>query len=226
MKVEIPSGNLVLEGLWVPPGAEGKGPGCVICHPHPLFGGSMDNNVTYALRDRLSEAGFGVLCFNFRGVGRSQGRYDEGQGEVDDVLSALAFIRRQDSVNENQVFLAGYSFGGLMALYGACREDSLSGLALISPLAPGSGFSRDARLDPFWTLGTPFIIVYGTRDAFCPESAVADLNRAAGIRGRLSALKGADHFYLGREDEMAGPVVQFFSELLIQAGPSISQAPG
>ncbi len=220
MRVEFASGGKgsqggpMLEGVWTA-GPEGAGRGAaVICHPHPLFGGSMHNNVVYGLADGLGRAGFGVLCFNFRGVGRSRGSYDEGVGEVDDVLGALAFAAEQPGVSTDRLFLAGYSFGGLIALYAAGGGAGIAGLALVSPMPPPRGFSKDERLEDFRKGGPPFIAVYGDRDMFCPESAVKDLNRSSGGRGKLVLVQGADHFWAGLEDDSTGPVVEFFTQTL------------
>jgi alpha/beta superfamily hydrolase len=209
-KVERPEEAVILEGMWIPPELPDRG-AAVICHPHPMFGGSMHNNVVYGLSDGLKESGFGVLCFNFRGVGGTRGSYDQGRGEVDDVVGALEYAAGKPGLSDDRVFLAGYSFGGLMALYAACRNTSLPGLALISPMPPMAGFSRDDRLKPFFDLDIPFIIIYGDRDDFCPESAVSELNRAARGRAKVVLVKGADHFYAGREDELTRPMVEFFS---------------
>src|SRR5438094_7859543 len=101
----------VLEGeLWLPAGERGTA-GVVVAHPHPLRGGSMDNNVVWAVCQGLAAAGIASLRFNFRGVDRSEGAYAEGVDEVDDILGALAFLAAQPQIDADRVGLAGYSFG-------------------------------------------------------------------------------------------------------------------
>ncbi|MCH8980866.1 alpha/beta hydrolase [candidate division KSB1 bacterium] len=90
---------------------EGKFPGVVICHPHPLFGGNMDNNVVLALAFELVEQGFAVLRFNFRGVGNSEGEHTKGEKEHEEALGALEFMRAWQQVDSNRVGILGYSFG-------------------------------------------------------------------------------------------------------------------
>ena len=119
-KVFFQSGALNLEGRLVSPRRAETGAGVVICHPHPLYGGSMDNNVVYAVSKALAEKGITSLCFNFRGVGRSEGLHDDGRGEIDDTLAAIAFLAGCSEIDSGRVGLAGYSFGGAVALNAAC----------------------------------------------------------------------------------------------------------
>src|SRR5271167_354933 len=97
-QVSFRSGDLTLEGLLANPG--GGAPAAIVCHPHPLYGGSMYNNVVDAILEAMWPAGYATLRFNFRGVGGSEGEHDGGRGEVDDALAALAFILAQPAVRQ------------------------------------------------------------------------------------------------------------------------------
>jgi uncharacterized protein len=93
--VNIPSGQLKLEGLMARPAGDGAVHGAVVCHPHPLYGGSMHNNVVEAILEALWKLGFATLRFNFRGVGASDGEYSGGSGETDDTKAAMQFLLSQ-----------------------------------------------------------------------------------------------------------------------------------
>src|SRR5918912_3777577 len=92
----------------------------IVCHPHPLFGGTMHNKVVFRIARAFQEAGFAVLRFNFRGTGRSEGTHDEGRGEQDDLRAAMAFIEQRYAGAE--VWLAGFSFGAAVMLRAACGD--------------------------------------------------------------------------------------------------------
>ena len=100
---------------------QGRRGGVVICHPHPLFGGSMYNNVVEAVEEGFVLSGFSTLRFNFRGVGDSEGAYDEGNGEVNDVIAACKFMRDLPGAG-GRLVLAGYSFGAWVASRAAVRR--------------------------------------------------------------------------------------------------------
>src|SRR5438093_5275897 len=97
-------------------------PGVVVCHPHPMYGGDMHNNVVDAVCETAVTEGIAALRFNFRGIGASEGRYDNGVGEQDDVRAALAYLRELPEVDSARVALAGYSFGAAVALQAADHQ--------------------------------------------------------------------------------------------------------
>src|SRR6266540_978811 len=115
LAVTFPSGELSLEGLLHLP-EQTPAPGIVVCHPHPMYGGDMHNNVVDAICDTAVAEGIAALRFNFRGAGASEGRYDNGVGEQDDVRAALTYLRGLPEVDSARVALAGYSFGAAVAL--------------------------------------------------------------------------------------------------------------
>ena len=206
----IPSGDLMLEARFRPAGT--ASPAAVICHPHPQFGGSMDNNVVYALDAALSAAGYSTLCFNFRGVGESEGRYDGMDGEVDDVIAAWAWLAARPEADPARMALAGYSFGGYLALRAAARliearemeelrgrAQSPANLLLVSPMPGPPGWEREVR--PLWSEQPPAAIITGEFDDICAPAFAQEL--ATRLVARLTVIPGGDHYYVGREREIA-----------------------
>ncbi len=171
----------------------------VIAHPHPLFGGTMDNKVVTTLARAFQEAGAAVFRFNFRGVGASQGRHDEGRGETDDLLAVADHARL--AAGELPLWLAGFSFGGGVALRASARL-AFAQLVLVAPAfrrltGHGLGEAPDPK-DP--ALGEPgrhsaanTVIVHGDRDETVP---LADsLLWAAEREVAVLVVPGADHFF-------------------------------
>jgi len=228
VRVDIMSGKLVLEGRFRAGAGNGPWPGVVICHPHPLFGGSMDNNVVYALEELFVRGGLSTLCFNFRGAGRSQGRYNNMKGETGDVISALSWLAENPEVDASRLGIAGYSFGGLMALFAAARikegngqikggngsPSELKALALVSPMSPSRGWERNKRLKTLLDDPYPALIVTGTTDRFCTVNSAKSLNVCMGMDSRLIIVEGADHFYWDMEDQAAVPAADFMKSVL------------
>jgi uncharacterized protein len=131
-RVSFKSGELTLEGLLAKP--EGSDPvrGGVICHPHPLYGGSMYNNVVDAALAAMWELGWATLRFNFRGVGASEGEHTSGPGEAADAAAAVEFLTEQPGVQRDGAILAGYSFGAMAAMAAAPQISKLAALTLIA----------------------------------------------------------------------------------------------
>lgn len=233
-KVNFASGGLTLEGRFASgsagPVRERGAAGVVICHPHPRFGGSMDNNVVYALEEHWGGRGLATLCFNFRGAGKSEGEWDDMRGEVDDVISALSFLAKRPEVDAERIGLAGYSFGGLMAVKAVSRIEKnikarerekkngdnfrVKALALISPMPPAKGWEAEKELAPFYDNPSPTLIVAGTADRFCPVKSAQDLSIQIGPEARLVIVEGADHFFIGKEDEISAHAAGFMERLI------------
>ncbi len=230
--VEVASGGLTLEGRFRP-GASGRGGpagGVVICHPHPRFGGSMDNNVVYALESHLASLGLATLCFNFRGVGESEGAWDDMKGEVDDVTGALTWLAKRPELDAARIGIAGYSFGGLMAAYACARIEKAAGahakkndgglsfrvkaLALVSPMPPARGWEADQELGPLYADPPPVIVLSGTADRFCPLKSAQDLAVQIGPEAGLVILEGVDHFYGEADDEAGRRCAEFMARSL------------
>jgi hypothetical protein len=200
------------------------GGGAVICHPHPRFGGSMDNNVVAALEDILFAAGLSTLAFNFRGVGGSDGAYGDMHGEIEDAIAALDFLAEWPGAVPARLVLAGYSFGGLIALFAAARmieemetEENEGAalppraLILISPMPGAPGWEKAPAVAPLFTKPPPTLIVTGDRDDICPPKFAQALSGLLG--SRLLILEHSDHFYLGREELLSDPIRELLAAL-------------
>ena len=184
-----------------------SGEGALVCHPHPLYGGSMDNNVVLALEETYRRRGWTTLRFNFRGVGQSTGTYGDGDGEAEDILCARHFMLERDV---QRIHLAGYSFGAWAALK-ACRLGfSPQSLALVSPPVNFLDFT-DLPLPqcPAW-------ILLADGDPFAEPARVRSWVQAQKVpegRVRVELFTGADHFYWGREQEIRRALGTFLDAL-------------
>jgi uncharacterized protein len=188
------SGRSLEAALALPPKARA---GVVVCHPHPLYGGDMDNPVVTAVARACIDAGLAALRFNFRGVGDSGGAWDEGRGEQDDVRAALAHLRRRLPA-EASVALAGYSFGAAMSAAVAGAGEPLGGLALVAPPLAMRPWQPPASL----AVGGPILLLAGSADEYCPTAALAGLGRAL-PKATVTVLDGVDHFFFGGLDRLA-----------------------
>lgn len=195
--------GVTLEGsLWRQEGPQGA----VICHPHPLYGGSMTNNVVLAVRDRLSGLNITTLRFNFRGVGGSEGEYDRGCGEQRDVGAAVVYLVEHVEI----VHIVAYSFGAWVALNAVTGGDlTPSKLILISPPVAFDETDFSALTLP----AVPTLIVTGDQDQFGPPAALdqwlASQNRGDDVQRKL--LAGVDHFYFGGEAELTSAIEAFLT---------------
>jgi alpha/beta superfamily hydrolase len=198
-QVSFRSGDLTLEGLLANPG--GGAPVAIVCHPHPLYGGSMYNNVVDAILEAMWQAGYATLRFNFRGVGDSEGEHDGGPGEVDDALAALAFILAQPGVRQEGAVMAGYSFGAMVAVSAGYERAEVARIVAVAlPLA-----MADARIPD--GASKPVLLVSGDRDSYSPVAGLRKLESRIGDSARLEIVAGADHFFGGREAELARALV-------------------
>lgn len=200
------SGNLKLEGVLSFPEEALSCPGAVICHPHPAYGGDMNNNIVMGIKRALEAEGFVILRFNFRGVNLSEGRYDGGEGEMNDVMAAVSYVKAQPMVDDNRLFLAGYSFGAWVALRSTLKMSGLRAMTGISPPLGMLDFSFLA--DTF----TPTLLVSGDQDIFCKVEDLESAFNTITSPKRKVILPDADHFYWGREEEIGEAVREFFSE--------------
>lgn len=189
--------GVALEGIVAVPGGKDAAPGVVICHPNPLAGGTMDNEIVKDMRGAFSGAGFATLRFNFRGVGRSTGKFAAGTGEVDDVLGALEFLRRQAGVDPARVSVVGYSFGARVGLEAAVRDGKVPACACLG--FPARGEDDVSRSAYFKGITFPTVFVAGTEDAVCKLGVLESIVRAYGVERvcRLEPIQGADHFFAG-----------------------------
>jgi alpha/beta superfamily hydrolase len=196
-RITFPSGELTLEGMIARPGTSSVDRGAVVCHPHPLYGGSMYNNVVEAVLDAMWRLGWATLRFNFRGVGESEGEHSGGTGEADDAAAAVGFMAGELAVSMPKIVLAGYSFGAMAAMKASSRLTDLGALTLIAlPL-------RIAPADALIQLKAPLVLGAGDRDDYCPSAQLQAIHQALGSRAQLKIISGADHFFGGYEAELA-----------------------
>ncbi len=174
----------------------------VVAHPHPLHGGTLHNKVVYRAAQALAGAGYATLRFDFRGVGLSEGRYDEGRGEVGDYLAALDEAEREGGL---PIVAAGFSFGAataLRAIPGDARIEAC--IALGVPLGTEAG-----RMVP--RPEVPALFVVGEDDAFGPPAEL--VRYLLGSSGRMVVVPGADHFFAGALETLGGIIDEFLAGL-------------
>ena len=172
----------------------------VCCHPHPLHGGRLSNKVTHTLARAFVAMGCAALRFNFRGVGKSTGRYAEGVGETDDVLAAANWARRQHP--GGPLFFAGFSFGAAVALR-ALQTEAADGLVTVAP--PVERIELPTTPPP-----CPWLVVQGDADELVAVNSVVDWLNELPPGPELAVLTDADHFFHGRLIELREIVVDFF----------------
>jgi alpha/beta superfamily hydrolase len=181
----------------------GKG-GVVICHPHPLYGGSMENGVVEAIADGFHRSGFTTVKFNFRGVGRSSGRFADGIGETDDVLAAYGFLKEHLG-GEGRLLLAGYSFGAWVSGLTAARIPEPIDLFLVaypfSAYSPGELSAFQGRI----------YLVGGSRDEIAPVDDLLSFYKALQCEKYLKIIP-CSHFFEGREMEISDFIFLHFGE--------------
>ncbi len=190
------SGDLELEGVLEVNSAER---GVVISHPHPLYGGEMDNPVVEEIRDVYREEGYTTLRFNFRGVGRSGGRFGGGIAERDDVRAAVAFLQKRGI---SRIELAGYSFGAYVNAGVAETGVEAAGMIMVSPPVTDPKFGK-------MRLPALKLVVTGSHDEIAPPALVAELLPHWNPEARLEIIEGADHFY-SRSLKKLGAVLRSF----------------
>jgi alpha/beta superfamily hydrolase len=202
-RVKFPCGDLILEGLTVVPESKGPFPGVVVCHPHPLYGGEMNNNVGVPICQALAQASIASLRFNFRGVGASQGKFADGIGEREDVVAAISYLSTLETVDKERIGLCGYSFGGAVSLEAAPADERVKALALISPAV--------STYVPLKQYTKPKLIVCGGADQFVSIISLQRLAEELPPPNDFELVSGADHFWGGYEDKVAARVTAFFA---------------
>jgi hypothetical protein len=191
--LDVPAPHGRLEALlWDVPAPKAA---AVVCHPHPMHGGTLHNHVTYRLADALRNAGIAALRFNFRGVGRSTGRYDEGRGEVDDGRAALDFMAQR--YPGLPLWMSGFSFGSRVA-WRLALDDARVERALVAGLALSS-----FEYDFVRPLMKPKAFIQADQDEYAALSEVRAFVEALPPPRRLFVLERSDHLATGRLDAFA-----------------------
>lgn len=178
----------------------------VVCHPHPLYGGTMNNNVVYRAAKALSDGGLATLRFNFRGVGASTGRYGEGVGEEEDARDAVAFLRKRYPTLP--IWMAGFSFGARVGLTVGAREADVVKLL---------GIGLALKMFDYTFLTTcskPKAIVQASDDEFGGRAAIEAAVREMAEPKRLWIVDGATHLFPGHLDPFEAAAAEAVSYLI------------
>jgi len=194
-----PAGSLEALLEWDPRGKPSRA--ALLCHPHPLYGGTMHNKVVFRAAKGAVQAGLPALRFNFRGVGKSAGSYDHGRGEGDDVTAALDYLGTRFPALP--ICLIGFSFGAIVGLrVGATdpRVAALIGLGI--PVAT-------ANFDFLTGVTKPKLIIQGTRDQFGPREEVEPFYASLSEPKRIRWIEDADHFFTGKLETLQRSVREF-----------------
>lgn len=193
-----PAGRL--EGRFQPAKRK-NGPIAIILHPHPQFGGTMNNQIVYQLYYMFAKRGFAVLRFNFRGVGRSQGEFDHGSGELSDAAAALDWVQSIHP-DARSCWVAGFSFGAWIGMQLLMRRPEIEGFISIAPPANLHDFTF---LAPCPSSG---LIIHGDQDKVVPQkdvqALVDKLKTQKGIKIDQTIVKGANHFFENSVEELIG----------------------
>jgi alpha/beta superfamily hydrolase len=187
-------------------------PIALILHPHPQFGGTMNNQIVYNLYYTFTERGFSVLRFNFRGVGRSQGYFDNGPGELADAASALDWLQLQNP-DSRSCWIAGVSFGTWISMQLLMRRPEIDGFICVAPPANLYDYSF---LAPCPSSG---LLISGEKDRVVPSASVAELSvktkAQKGIKLDHYIVEGANHFFEGAGEEMKTVVGDYVDKRMI-----------
>jgi len=207
LHINIPTPTGHLEGI-LKPEEDNIAPqyAALVCHPHPLGGGTMHNKVVFKVAQTLQLLGMPALRFNFRGVGHSTGTYDEGRGEMDDTRYALEFLSRR--YPGLPVIIAGFSFGAWVGLRVAAADDRVQ--AMIGLGVPARMFDGNYLKDSH----KPKLIIQGTNDELAPYDLAVHWFEQVPAPKSLVAVQGADHFFQGRLDEVQAIITTFVQNIM------------
>jgi hypothetical protein len=201
-----PAGNLEAV-LWTP--AIAPGMAAVVCHPHPLFGGTMHNKVVFQAAKALDSLGIAVLRFNFRGAGLSEGVHDKGRGELDDVRAALQYLGVE--FPGTPVLVAGFSFGCWVGLRAGCEDARVEKLIGIGAPVNNSDFSYLAKC------AKPKLVVHGSNDEHGDVENVRQMVASLPGENELVVVDGVDHFFTGKIEELGKAIRDWLQPAMRQA---------
>jgi alpha/beta superfamily hydrolase len=210
------SRNLFLTGpagrleaiLWIP--SAGSPPmAAVVCHPHPLFGGTMHNKVVYQAAKSLDALGLSVLRFNFRGTGTSEGKHDRGEGELDDVSAALDFLAAE--FPNVPLLVAGFSFGCWVGLRAGCEDNRVTTLIGLGAPVNSADFSYLAQCKK------PKLFVHGANDIYGAVDKLKNLVASLPGENKLVVVEDADHFFVGKLDQVYAAITNWMSKRILDS---------
>lgn len=209
-----------LEGRFYP-ARKPNSPVAILLHPHPEHGGSMNNKVVYQLYQTFVNQGFACLRFNFRGVGRSQGTYDRGEGELSDAASALDWLQSVHT-DAPQCWIAGFSFGAWIGMQLLMRRPEISGFISIAPPANMYDFSF---LAPCPASG---LVVHGDKDEIVPPDSIVEMiakvAKQKDVVIERQVIEGADHFFGTQLDEVDRLVVTYLERRMKEIDAELAKA--
>ena len=200
LPLEIPGAAGNIEGLLQEYEGADHSLIAVVCHPHPLYGGTLHNKVAHRVASTLHTRGAAVLRFNFRGVGKSEGTHDRGRGELDDGLVVLETLRRRYPAAH--VWVAGFSFGSWVASRMAAAESAVERLIMIAPPVHTQTF-EEMRGSP-----VPKLVVQGTGDEICKPENLARVFPTWADPKRLVEVPGGSHFFDGQLADLGSAIEQ------------------
>lgn len=211
MSASHESRNLFLAGpagrleaiLWSPSAGAAR-MAAVVCHPHPLFGGTMHNKVVYQAAKALDALGLPVLRFNFRGAGMSEGKHDRGEGERGDVRAALDFLAAE--YPGIPLLLAGFSFGCWVGLRAGCEDARVTSLIGLGAPVNNADFSYLKEC------GKPKLFVQGGKDQFGDAEKLRSLVNSLPGENKLVVVENADHFFAGKLNELHAAITNWMQE--------------
>lgn len=206
-KVSIPSNGIELEGLLSIREALPVKGGVIFCHPHPQYGGAMDNSVITTGVEAASQEGFSTLRFNFRGVGGSKGSYGEGIGERQDAEAAVEYLSLKLENSHSPLILLGYSFGAWAGLPIGVRDRRIDGMVAIAPPLEMYDFEflkgcKKRKL-----------FIAGNKDFFCPAALLEKWYGELDEPKSLVMIRGANHFFSFHTHLLTEPLREFFKTI-------------
>ena len=199
-RVFIQAGKMKIEGLLdSAPGEQAV----IVTHPHPLYGGNMNNSVVTAVLEAYRSRGYTTLRFNFRGVGQSEGNYDEGIGEQADVRAGLLYL---NGLGKSSIDLAGYSFGAWVNAMGLESFEHTRRMIMVSPPVNFIDFSFLGYSSKIQ------LVIAGSEDDIAPPGMIKGMIHAWNPEVHFNIIQGADHFYAGKTDEIVRIIQNFLND--------------
>jgi alpha/beta superfamily hydrolase len=202
-RVLIPGNGIRLEGLLSIHEALPFRGGVIVCHPHPQFGGDMENPVVVTAAETAELAGFSTLRFNFRGACGSEGTYAEGEGERDDVRAALTYLCSRLSGKAPFIHVVGYSFGAWVGVPVAVEDERVMGIVAVAPPLEMYDFKS------LMGCTKPKLIIAWNRDFLCPAASLDTLYYQIEEPKSLTIIPGADHFFSSHLESLVQPIREF-----------------
>jgi uncharacterized protein len=182
----------------------------VVCHPHPLYGGTLHNKVVFHTMKALNSFGYPALRFNFRGTGLSEGEHDNGIGEVEDARACLDWL---DNEFHLPMILAGFSFGAAVGLQPACADPRVqAAIGLGIPVVPAD--ERSYSFDFLSGCAKPKLFISGARDQYSPAARLRELLNNVPEPKKMVLIEGADHFFEGRLRELREAIEAWVRETI------------